>query len=167
MITLVLGGVRSGKSELAERLAARGDTVTYVATAPADPTLADRIARHRERRPNTWVTVEASGDATAAAIRAVTAGVVLLDSLGSWLASDPDLAPDVDALIEAMSMCEADIVVVTEEVGLSVHPPTEVGRRFQDGLGSLNRRVAAISDRVLLVVAGRVTELGPSIEELE
>jgi adenosyl cobinamide kinase/adenosyl cobinamide phosphate guanylyltransferase len=162
VITLVLGGTRSGKSEVAETLLAAAGPVTYVATGQVtDPEMADRIAAHRERRPVTWTTVEAGADLVTAVEHA--AGPVLVDSLGTWVAAHPDLAPDVAGLVAALRARAArDLgpsVLVSEEVGLGVHPPTEVGRRFADALGTLNRAVAEIADRVLLVVAGRVLPL--------
>lgn len=160
MITLVLGGARSGKSEVAERLVARlGDSVTYVATGAAgdDPDMAARIERHRARRPQTWSTVE-SGDDLPGALRGIH-GPVLVDALGTWLARADDFAVDTDALCGALAGREGDTVVVSEEVGLGVHPSSEAGRRFRDALGLLNQRVADIADDVLLVVAGRVLPL--------
>ncbi|HET6951306.1 MAG TPA: bifunctional adenosylcobinamide kinase/adenosylcobinamide-phosphate guanylyltransferase [Acidimicrobiales bacterium] len=159
MITLVLGGTRSGKSEVAERLAGDGgDPVTYVATGRAtDDDMAARIARHQARRPPTWPTVEAVGDLPALLTR--LQGSVLVDSLGTWLAADPGLAVPTADLCAALCGRGGDTVVVSEEVGLGVHAPTEVGRRFADALGTLNRAVADVADRVLLVVAGRVLPL--------
>jgi adenosyl cobinamide kinase/adenosyl cobinamide phosphate guanylyltransferase len=107
------------------------------------------------------VTVEAGTDLPAAL--APLEGHVLVDSLGTWVAAHPDLAPDAAALCAALRTRAAggsgDTVIVSEEVGLGVHPPTEVGRRFADTLGELNRAVADQADRVLLVVAGRVLPL--------
>jgi adenosyl cobinamide kinase/adenosyl cobinamide phosphate guanylyltransferase len=168
VITLVLGGTRSGKSEVAETLLAATGPVTYVATGRVtDPDMADRIAAHRERRPATWTTVEAGADLVAAVERAD--GPVLVDSLGTWVAAHPDLAPDVAALVAALraraARAPGATVLVSEEVGLGVHPPTEVGRRFADALGTLNRAVAEIADRVLLVVAGRVLPLDRAVPE--
>ena len=160
MIVVVLGGTRSGKSEVAERIAAElGEPVTYVATAAAgeDPDLAARIAAHRERRPATWTTVEAPVDLPAL-LREVD-GTVLVESTGSWIAAQPDLDGDVDGLRRAARARHGDTVFVGEEVGLSVHPPTEVGRRFADAVGTCNRSLADVADRVLLVVAGRTIEL--------
>ena len=155
LITLVLGGVRSGKSEVAESLAGPGP-VTYVATGvTADEEFAARVARHQARRSPAWSTVEEP--------RAITGllrrlhGTVLLDALGTWVAND--LRPDVDGLVTALTTRSGDTVVVSEEVGLGVHPATDVGRRFADVLGEVNRRVAEVADRCLLVVAGRVVEL--------
>jgi adenosyl cobinamide kinase/adenosyl cobinamide phosphate guanylyltransferase len=161
VITLVLGGTRSGKSEVAERLAAsaaRGAPVTYVATGRAvDGEMAARIAAHRARRPAAWPTLEVGADLPARL--AVLAGPALVDSLGTWVASGEGLSPDAAALCAALAGRAGDTVVVSEEVGLGVHPPTDVGRRFADALGGLNRAVADVADRVLLVVAGRVLPL--------
>jgi adenosyl cobinamide kinase/adenosyl cobinamide phosphate guanylyltransferase len=165
LITLVLGGTRSGKSEVAEALLADAPgPVTYVATGEAtDDGMAGRIAAHRARRPDDWSTVEAGTDL--AAVVADLTGHVLVDSLGTWVARDAHLEPDGAALCAALAARDAggtgDTVVVSEEVGLGVHAATEVGRRFADALGTLNRAVAARSDRVLLVVAGRVLPLEP------
>ncbi len=159
MITLVLGGVRSGKSEVAEQLATSlGADVTYVATGTAtDAAMADRIARHQARRPAGWRTVEVGGDLPAA-LRSIH-GPALVDSLGTWLAGTEDLLADADALVSALRERPGSTVLVSEEVGLGVHATTEVGRRFADELGTLNRRVSAVADDVLLVVAGRTLRL--------
>ncbi|MBW3627001.1 MAG: bifunctional adenosylcobinamide kinase/adenosylcobinamide-phosphate guanylyltransferase [Actinobacteria bacterium] len=163
MITLVLGGTRSGKSAVAERLAGRrGLPVTYVATAVADPgdaDLASRIAAHRARRPPAWTTREAGADLPAV-LRDIS-GTVLVDALGTWVAASPDLAVDAGGLCAALVERAGDAVVVSDEVGLGVHPATEVGRRFRDVLGELNQAVAAVADEVLLVVAGRTLPLAP------
>lgn len=165
MITLVLGGARSGKSAVAERLvSALGDDVTYVATAaddPADADFARRIAEHRARRPPGWTTVEAGADLPAAL--ADLDGPVLVDSLGSWVAGCHDGAADapvdVAALCDALRRRNGPTVVVSEEVGLGVHPSTEVGRRFRDTLGLVNAAVADVAGDVWLVVAGRLLPL--------
>ena len=157
MITLVLGGVRSGKSEVAERLAGPGPG-TYLATAlvaPGDADFAARVARHRARRPGSWATVEEPR--CVPEVLARLEGVVLLDALGTWIAND--LEADIDGLLAALVNRPGDTIVVSEEVGLGVHPVTEVGRLFADRLGEANRRVAAVADRCLLVVAGRIIDL--------
>jgi len=86
-------------------------------------------------------------------------GPVLVDSLGTWVSAFADLTPPVSDLIEVLRARRDLTVVVSEEVGLGVHPETPVGRRFRDVLGDLNREVADVADEVLLVVAGRVLPL--------
>jgi adenosyl cobinamide kinase/adenosyl cobinamide phosphate guanylyltransferase len=163
LVTLVLGGTRSGKSRVAEGLVASAPHVTYVATAaidPADTDHAARIARHRERRPEGWVTVECPDAGLLAAVLAALDGWVLVDSLGRWVAAHDDGAEvDPTPLVEVLAGRTQPTVVVSEEVGLSLHAPTAVGRRFVDALGETNQAVAAVAGRVLLVVAGRALEL--------
>ena len=165
-VTLVLGGTRSGKSAIAERLAAalaREDgegTTTYVATAQVtDEDMARRVAAHRARRPASWSTVEVRSSAELPSLLARLHGVALVDSLGPWVASAPGMDVDEQALVTALQRRQGSTVVVTEEVGLAVHPLTAAGRAFVDALGHLNQAVASVADRVLLVVAGRVMEL--------
>jgi adenosyl cobinamide kinase/adenosyl cobinamide phosphate guanylyltransferase len=161
MITLVLGGARSGKSEIAEELAARlPSPVLYFATAVIadDDDLAARVAAHQDRRPSDWKTIE-PGDDLAGALRSTGDGTALVDALGPWVAGHHDFLVDTRSLVDALKSRHGDAVVVSEEVGLGVHPSTEAGRRFRDALGDLNRAVADIADEVLLVVAGRVVPL--------
>lgn len=161
-LAVVLGGARSGKSVVAERLVtswAGAQPVTYVATAVAgdDPGLTARIAAHRDRRPGSWSTVDAGADL--AGVLAGTEGPVLVDALGPWVAAGhPDL-PDHAALVEALVHRRGPTVIVSDEVGLAVHPPTEAGRWFVDAVGTVNQAVAAVADPVWLVVAGRVLPL--------
>ena len=161
MIVLVLGGARSGKSAAAERLAAElagGEAVTVLATAAVtDPDMAARVAAHRARRPASWTTTETGADLVPAL--EATGGTVLVDALGTWLAGLPGLAPPADELCAALVGRGGDTVVVSEEVGLGVHPSSDAGRRFRDALGALNQAVAAVADEVVLVVAGRALRL--------
>ena len=158
MLTLVLGGARSGKSEVAERLAGDGP-VTYIATGVAtDEDMAARIEAHRRRRPGHWHTLEAPGPTLAAAV-ADADGTVLLDSVTTWLAAAPGFEVDADALCTALAKRGGDTVVVSDEVGLGVHPSTEAGNRFRDALGLLNQQIAVCADDVFLVVAGRTLPL--------
>ena len=161
MITLILGGARSGKSAYAERLMGRlPPPITYVATLRLgdDPDLSDRVARHRQRRPADWRTVEAGLDLPDVLDR--LPGSVLLDSLGPWVAAHGEGVPvDVAALCRALMERSGATVIVTEEVGLGVHPSSEVGRHFRDDLGNLNQAIASVADEVFLVVAGRALPL--------
>ncbi len=165
LVTLVLGGTRSGKSGVAERMTTEiaevwAAPVTYVATASVyDDEMAARVAAHRARRPPEWATVELERQHELPAVLRRIEGPVLLDSLGTWVASSPGMAVDAGALTAAIQARSAPTVVVSEEVGLAVHPPTAAGRAFADALGSLNQAVAGIADRAVLVVAGRVLEL--------
>jgi adenosylcobinamide kinase / adenosylcobinamide-phosphate guanylyltransferase len=168
-ITLVLGGARSGKSEVAERLAlGLGTAVTYVATAETpdgDAEWAERVRRHRERRPRDWDTVELPRAGDLGAVLRATNGPALVDSLGTWIAGladfgDDDTPATLARALESRREAGHPTIVVSEEVGLGVHPSTAAGRLFRDALGLLNREVASVSDCVLLVVAGRVLALG-------
>jgi adenosylcobinamide kinase/adenosylcobinamide-phosphate guanylyltransferase len=155
VITFVLGGSRSGKSVVAEGLAGDLESpVTYIATLDVgdDANLAARVERHRARRPSGWSTLQAGAD-LAGLLRAVE-GSVLVDSLGPWVAAVPAMEVDAGSLCSALADRHGDTVVVSEEVGLSVHPSTEEGRRFRDAMGALNQAVAALADEVLFVVAG-------------
>ena len=154
MITLVLGGARSGKSALAERLAGTGP-VTYLATGLAAE-MPERVAAHRARRPPTWTTVE-SQDLLGALPG--LAGTVVVDSLTAWVAAAEGFSVDTDALCAVLADHGGDLVIVSDEVGLGVHPSTAAGRLFRDALGLVNQAVAAVADDVLLVVAGRALRL--------
>ncbi len=173
-ITLVLGGARSGKSAVAERLAASlyspGSSLVYVATGPSprdDADWAARVAKHRARRPAAWSTIEVGPGGDLDAVLEATSAPVLVDSLGTWIAGLADFGLDGGP---AAVLCERLVarrasgrptVVVSEEVGMSVHPQSSLGRDFRDALGDLNRHVARVADVVQLVVAGRVLTLGP------
>ena len=153
-LTLVLGGARSGKSELAESMVT-GDVV-YVATGEVtDEDMGARIAAHRLRRPPAWETVEAGADLPAVLRSIDGTRPVLVDSLGTWVARVDGFAADARALADALTARSGTTVVVSEEVGLGVHPETDVGRRWRDALGDVNRAVADVADEVVLVVAGR------------
>ncbi len=175
MKVLVTGGVRSGKSRHAEDLLAEQPRVVYVAAGRSgeeddDPDWAERIRAHRERRPEHWHTLESRD--LAGAVRQAE-GAVLIDCLGTWLTGlldDHDLwdrsVDEVNALVgeelEAFVGVlddAADVVVVTNEVGLGVVPAHRSGRLFRDLLGFVNQRVATACDEVHLVVAGRVLVL--------
>ena len=172
--TLVLGGVRSGKSRYAEHLMGDAGPVTYVAPAPApdgsDPEWDARVARHQADRPEHWTTLETTD--LVGAIQHATMPLVI-DCLGTWLTrvfddlagweASPHREWVLDAamseLVRAWSEAEVDVVAVSNEVGLGVVPPMASGRLFRDSLGRLNARMSAVSDRVVLVVAGRVLDL--------
>lgn len=164
MRTLVLGGIRSGKSRWAESVLSRRTRVRYIATGPApedDESWARRVAEHRQRRPQHWTTLE--DDGVARLLREDPASPTLVDDLGGWLTRVLDqrgwtggpVAAEVDDLARAVADFAEALVLVSPEVGLTVVPATPAGRRFADELGTLNQRLAACCERVVLVVAGQ------------
>jgi adenosyl cobinamide kinase/adenosyl cobinamide phosphate guanylyltransferase len=160
VIVLVLGGARSGKSAYAERRAASLEKpISYVATAcvDGDADLAARVDEHRARRPDSWTTIEAGPDLPHVLL--ATRGTVVLDALGPWVAAAPEFGVDTAELCDALARRDGDTVVVSEEVGLGVHPSTAAGQQFRDALGELNQAVATVADEVVLVVAGRALRL--------
>ncbi|MEU2614144.1 bifunctional adenosylcobinamide kinase/adenosylcobinamide-phosphate guanylyltransferase [Micromonospora sp. NPDC007271] len=173
---LVLGGIRSGKSEFAESLVADAPTVRYVATAgegdPEDTEWAARLAAHRARRPGSWTTEETATDPGRLAEVIAAAGpneTLLVDDLGGWVTVllDPAHQPADDTatiaeLAAAVRASTARLVLVSPEVGLSLVPTTPLGRAFTDALGQTNRAVADACDAVVLVVAGQPAWLKPA-----
>ncbi|HWY00637.1 MAG TPA: bifunctional adenosylcobinamide kinase/adenosylcobinamide-phosphate guanylyltransferase [Mycobacterium sp.] len=176
MRTLVLGGIRSGKSRWAEEAIAKslapGQPVRYLASVLAgqdDAAWAHRVAQHRDRRPAHWSTVETDDITTQ--LRQSPDTPTLVDDLGAWLTSTLDrhqawengsVAAPVADMIAAVSAFGSTLVLVSPEVGLTVVPATASGRRFADELGTLNQRIAALCDQVVLVVAGQAVPIKPS-----
>ena len=161
--TLVLGGARSGKSRFALDRHPAGARVTFVATARAgDPDMAERIERHRADRPGHWRTLEAPHDLAPRVRDACTAAdAVIVDCLTLWVANlmlrgdaDDEILKQADALVALFPASPAALTLVSNEVGLGVHPATADGRHFRDLLGFVNQRVAAAADRVVLMIAG-------------
>lgn len=166
--TFLVGGARSGKSSLAVEMGRRHDgPVTYVATAPiTDDDMASRVARHRDERPATWSTIEEQLDLVGA-IESVGTGLVVVDCLTLWTFNqmwnghDETTLQPLAAEVAAVCATRPDpVVVISNEVGLGVHPETEEGREYRDVLGRVNQAVAARADRTLLLVAGRAVALG-------
>lgn len=163
MKELILGGVRSGKSRLAERLAGEsGLAVTYIATATAsDEEMRRRIREHRQRRPAAWGLVEAP-DSLAAALsqHASPERCLLVDCLTLWLsrlvcdATEAGLRAEREALLALLPALPGRIILVSGETGLGVTPLGEISRRFCDEAGQLHQALAPICDRVIFTVAG-------------
>jgi len=168
MLTLLVGGARSGKSALAERLAERsGRPVVYVATAPripGDDDLDERIRRHRADRPQHWVTIEEELD-LAAAIDAAGDALVVVDCLTVWVGNllhhgrDDAEVLDASELALAAALRRVDAVVVSNEVGFGIVPGDELSRGYRDLLGRVNQQWTTAADRALLLVAGRALRL--------
>jgi adenosylcobinamide kinase/adenosylcobinamide-phosphate guanylyltransferase len=173
---LVTGGMRSGKSRYGETLLADSAEVTYVATGPVpdpatDPEWAARIVDHRARRPTHWSTIETSD--VVKVLRSVS-GAIMIDCLGTWLSAvidrlgtweEPpaswqgDFHDQLQDLIGAWQARRGLAVAVTNEVGWGLVSQYRSGRVFTDLLGLVNQQMAAASDEVIMVVAGRALRL--------
>ena len=159
-LTLVIGGARSGKSRLAERLiTATGRPRTYIATAqPFDAEMQDRIARHRTDRGPDWATIEAPLDIAAALCGCDPGGAVLIDCATLWLTNVLLAGQDLDAtshnLVGVLANSPAPVVVVSNEVGWGIVPDNALARQFRDAQGRLNQMIAARSGLVVGVMAG-------------
>jgi adenosylcobinamide kinase/adenosylcobinamide-phosphate guanylyltransferase len=166
--TLVLGGIKSGKSRWAEAAIAESlqadQPVRYLATGQAadrDAAWRQRIAEHRDRRPSHWSTVETND--LAEQLRCSPDTPTLVDDIGGWLTATLDrrqawgggsLSPDLENLAAAVAEFSSPLMLVSPEVGLAVVAATPSARRFTDELGALNQRLAALCERVVLLVAG-------------
>jgi adenosylcobinamide kinase/adenosylcobinamide-phosphate guanylyltransferase len=157
-LTLVLGGAASGKSAWAEALAEKtAESRLYLATAQTgDDEMAAKVAAHRARRGAGWQTAEAPLDPAPALSGAQ--GVVLFDCATMWLSNhlmaDHDIGTATDALLAALAACPAPVILVSNELGLSIVPENALARRFRQLHGELNQRLAAAADSVILVTAG-------------
>lgn len=170
-LTLVTGPARSGKSEWAEWLATErervGQSVVYVATSkldPADAEWAERIAKHQQRRPQTWHCVEIPLGLVDILRTASASDCLLVDSLGTWLANGLDWEEDEwqqqqETLVRSLQTCICDVILVAEETGWGVVPAYPLGRTFRDRLGTLTRRIGAIAHTTYLVTGGHVLNL--------
>jgi len=163
MRALILGGVRSGKSRLAERLAREsGLPVTYVATARAgDAEMERRIERHRAERPAEWGLIE-TGTGLAGALEAAAAPgrCLLVDCLTLWLTQllcsedEALIEREREALVETLPRLPGTVIAVSNETGMGITPMDPLSRRFADEAGWLHQRLAPGMDRVVLTVAG-------------
>ena len=164
-VTLVLGGVRSGKSRYAQDLATRSRRVAFVATAERrdDEEMRAKIERHRADRPAGWTTLEEPLNLAGAVLSAgQNHDVVLIDCITLFAANllegcgedSARLIGYIDALCEALQSPPCSVVLVSNEVGSGVVPAYELGRRYRDLVGEINQRVAAVADTVVLMIAG-------------
>ena len=170
-ITLILGGARSGKSSYAQSLAeTTGKSVTFLATAQAlDEEMSRRIQKHQSERPSGWETLEIPGD-IAPQVAQIKSDVVLLDCvtllvsnlLMQFVTDDlVDETPymlavqkELEELIAAIQKQAQDWFIISNEVGLGLVPPYQMGRVYRDALGWANQRLARDADSVLFMVAG-------------
>lgn len=163
MRELILGGVRSGKSRLAEQHAtASGLQVVYVATAQVrDEEMQRRVAEHQARRPGGWQLVEAGQDLAGVLQREAAAQrCVLLDCVTLWLtqllcdASESELRREIAALLEVLPGLPGHIILVSNETNMGIVPMGELSRRYCDEAGRLHQQLAQLCERVTLTVAG-------------
>jgi adenosylcobinamide kinase/adenosylcobinamide-phosphate guanylyltransferase len=177
-VILIIGGVRSGKSRYAQRLAELSTRVTFVATAERrdDEEMRQKIERHRAERPSHWTTVEEPLDlARIVKSAGADSDVVLVDCLTLFAsnlleAHGEDIAntqPRFDDLCAALKSATCTVILVSNEVGSGVVPAYALGRRFRDLVGEINQRVAEVADTVLLMVAGLPLALKGSVSEVQ
>ena len=177
-VTLVLGGVRSGKSRYAQRLADRSNRVTFIATAERrdDEEMRLKIERHRSERPNDWVTVEEPLElARAIESSSSVCDAVIVDCLTLFVANFLEAYGENEARLESqlesrmgdlcrvLTSCPSSVILVSNEVGSGIVPAYVSGRRYRDLVGEINQRVAVVADTVLLMVAGLPLALKGSI----
>ena len=170
-LTLVLGGARSGKSAFGEQLARSSEKVLYVATAEArDEEMAERIALHRRRRPAQWDTLEEpSGLVGAPGPLSGRYDTILLDCINLWVSnlmlqdetgySEIQAVAEVKQLLQLYDRGDASWILISNEVGLGIVPPSVSGRAFRDLLGRVNQYLARRADRVYFMVAGLALEM--------
>ncbi len=163
MRELILGGVRSGKSRLAEQHANEsGLDVVYVATAQVrDAEMQQRIAHHQARRPAHWQVVEAGHDLAQVLQQQAAAGrCVLVDCVTLWLTqllcdlNEAELRREVEVLLAVLPTLPGKIILVSNETNMGIVPLGELSRRYCDEAGRLHQQLGAICERVILTVAG-------------
>lgn len=169
-IVLIGGGVRSGKSSLALELArALGAKKAFIATATRSDTEMDaRIDRHRQDRHGQYETIEEPWE-LANALRQVNADVVVVDCVTHWLSNlliqkldRETILERVQALANVLQQRRCHTVLVTNEVGMSVHPPTALGRAFVEVCGFAHQRLARVADEIYLAVLGTHLRIKPA-----
>jgi adenosyl cobinamide kinase/adenosyl cobinamide phosphate guanylyltransferase len=167
-LTVLLGGARSGKSELSSGLAAATDLpVVVVVTAEArDEEMTERIRRHRESRPAAWVTVEAPVEVARAVGELAPNAFVVLDCLSLWVSnaieaklSDEQILHEAREIASALAKREVPAVVVSNEVGLGIVPMNALARRYRDTLGRVNATFVDAAEHAYFVVAGKALAL--------
>jgi adenosyl cobinamide kinase/adenosyl cobinamide phosphate guanylyltransferase len=167
-LSVLVGGARSGKSDLSARLAsASGLHVVVIVTGEArDGEMSERIRRHRAARPSSWRTVEAPRALREAVRELEDDAFVVLDCLTLWVSnlieagvSDEEIVDQAREIAAMLSERDASSVVVTNEVGLGIVPMHELARRYRDTLGRVNTAFVSEAERAYLMVAGRALSL--------
>ncbi|MFZ3072864.1 MAG: bifunctional adenosylcobinamide kinase/adenosylcobinamide-phosphate guanylyltransferase [Thermodesulfobacteriota bacterium] len=164
--TFILGGARSGKSDFAlrhaESLNLRGKTPVFLATAKMlDIEMKKRIAEHKKKRPKRWKTIEEPVNIESEIKKAGEGTVILVDCLTLWLSNlldagmnDASILREAKKTAKAGALAKADVIMVSNEVGMGLVPITEIGRRFRDLAGTVNRIMAEKADEVFYLAAG-------------
>lgn len=181
--TLISGGARAGKSQMAQELAlSSGQPVLFVATAEAgDPDMRDRIEKHRRSRPDSWHTLEATGEIGRRITEdAEEAKTVIIDCVTLLVSNifgrhcdangepedearaEEETLVEIDALIDCMKRPGTDFIIVTNEVGLGIVPANRAARLYRDLLGKANQKLARSADEVYLVVSGLPLRIKPA-----
>lgn len=174
MLTLLLGGARSGKSMLATRMAARAERpVVFIGTAEGrDDEMRARIEAHRSERPDDWVTVEEPVELSRAIGGTASDAMLIVDCLTLWVANLMERGvEDITSVAAEAARVAAShaggVIAVSNEVGSGIVPADAETRRFRDLLGSVNSIWADAADRCALVVAGRTLPLGDPSEPFD
>ncbi|WP_019528437.1 bifunctional adenosylcobinamide kinase/adenosylcobinamide-phosphate guanylyltransferase [Dasania marina] len=161
MKQFVLGGARSGKSSLAEKLCASyGDKVAYIATANKvfnDGEMDARIAKHQQQRPQHWHTIEAPIALAGALAQLQHYDAVMIDCLTLWLSNclhEGNWPQQRQDFLNALENFNGELIMVSNEVGMGIVPMGELSRSFVDESGFLHQAVAALCDRVIFTAAG-------------
>ena len=159
--TFILGGARSGKSALAERLARESGLLRhYIATGQAwDAEMRERIGQHQSRRGADWTTIEAPLELTCAITPLdFEENAILIDCLTLWVTNLMMAERDMDEAFErlacAIAGAKARIFIVSNEVGLGIVPDNAMARAFRDHAGRLHQKIAVVADEVYFVAAG-------------
>lgn len=173
-VTLVLGGVRSGKSRYAQQLAEQSRSVVFVATGKiTDDEMRAKIEQHREERPKDWLTVEEPLElAKALTEHEHDCDVIIVDCLTIFAANLLEAEGEdrnakenrIEGLCRTLQAAQCTVVLVSNEVGSGVVPPYPLGRMYRDLLGEINQRVARVADDVVLMVAGLPLALKGHVE---
>lgn len=171
-LSLVLGGVRSGKSTYAQQLAEAGERVLFVATAEAlDDDMTRRIRAHQEARPSEWDTLEEPLDIVGSLAPILRRyDTVLLDCLTLWVSNlmlaetEADVPAEARRLLDLYQAGDASWIVVSNEVGLGIIASTRLGRVYAEELGRINQLVAAEADEVYFMAAGLPLSLKSSAD---
>jgi len=162
-ITLIVGGVRSGKSNHAVELAKESmKDVVFLATCQAyDDEMRQRINLHKQSRPSGWGLIEENLDLAGAITKQDDSKILLVDCLGLWMSNllmqqydEGRIKKEIDILIDSLKLIKCEIIFVSNEVGMGIVPESYLGRVFRDYLGLLNQKIALIADEVIVMHVG-------------